>query len=318
MPKSPIVVALGGNALASAKDPSGYTAAHQVAQIERTSAVLAQVIAAGHPLVIIHGNGPQVGNLLVKNELARDIVPAVPLYWCVAQTQATIGMELVAALKRELAGRGLSIPVVPALTRVRVDSDDDAFQRPSKPIGLVVHSEQAPDAPLPPRHAWRSTGPGRWQRVVPSPHPVEIVDADAIALVIDAGGIVIACGGGGIPVVERDGRLVGADAVIDKDRTAVLLAALVRASRLVILTDVDGVALDFGTSDERFLTQATVSEMERHLAAGQFGTGSMDAKVSAATDFVRRTGEPATIGHLDQVRGVIEGASGTRVVADPA
>ncbi len=316
MPKSPIVVALGGNALASAKDPSGYTAAHQVAQIERTSTVLARVIASGHPLVLIHGNGPQVGNLLVKNEIARDVVPAVPLYWCVAQTQATIGMELVAALKRELQGHGLTIPVVPALTRVRVESDDDAFENPGKPIGLVIHAEGPPDVPLPPRHAWRSTGPGRWQRVVPSPRPVEIVDADTIAMVIEAGGVVIACGGGGIPVVERDGRLVGADAVIDKDRTAVLLAALVRASRLVILTDVDGVALDFGSAQERFLERATVSEMERHLAAGQFGSGSMDAKVSAATDFVRRTGEPATIGNLGQALRVIEGKAGTCVVAD--
>ncbi len=315
---SSIVVALGGNALASSEDPSGYTAEHQIAQIARTSAVLAEIIAGGQSLVIIHGNGPQVGNLLVKNDLARDVVPAVPLYWCVAQTQATIGMELTAALKRELAARGISVPVVPALTRVRVDATDAAFDNPTKPIGLVVSGDTPPDIPLPDTHAWRAAGRMRWQRVVPSPRPVEIVDTDTIAMVTDVGGIVVACGGGGIPVVERDGELVGADAVIDKDRTAVLLAKLVKARRLVILTDVDGVALDFGTDKQRFLDRVSVSEMGRYLESGQFGSGSMDAKVSAAIEFVRLTGESAAIGNLKQVRRVIEGRSGTSVVADPA
>lgn len=318
MSMPPIVVALGGNALASSEDPSGYSAEHQIAQIARTSAVLADVIAAGQSLVIIHGNGPQVGNLLVKNELARDVVPPVPLYWCVAQTQATIGMELAAALKRDLSARGVSISVVPALTRVRVDADDAAFGNPTKPIGLLVQGDRPPAAPLPATHAWRSTGRSSWQRVVPSPRPVEIIDTDVISLVTASGGIVIACGGGGIPVVERDGLLVGADAVIDKDRTAVLLAALVGARRLVILTDVDGAALDFGTPGERFLEKVTVSQMDSYLESGQFGSGSMDAKVSAATEFVRLTGEPATIGNMNQVRRVIEGAVGTCVVADPA
>ncbi|GJL80896.1 MAG: carbamate kinase [marine bacterium B5-7] len=313
---SSIVVALGGNALASSDDPSGYTAAHQIAQITRTSEVLADVIADGHSLVIIHGNGPQVGNLLVKNDLARDVVPAVPLYWCVAQTQATIGIELTSALKRHLAARGITVPVVPTLTRVRVDAGDIAFSHPTKPIGLIIDSDNPPDIPLPATHAWRSAGPASWRRVVPSPQPLEIVDTDAISMIIEAGGIAIACGGGGIPVVMHDDKLIGADAVIDKDKTAVMLAAFVRASRLVILTDVDGVAIDFGTERQRFLGTVTVSELEHYLKAGQFGSGSMDAKVCAAIDFVRLTGEPATIGNLADVRKVIEGHAGTCVVAD--
>ncbi len=315
---SSIVVALGGNALASSDDPSGYTAEHQVAQITRTSEVLAEVVAAGHSLVITHGNGPQVGNLLAKNDIARDVVPAVPLYWCVAQTQATIGFELAAALKHHLAGRGITVPVVPALTRVLVDAGDAAFANPTKPIGLVHESEGPPDIPLPERHAWHPAGPGRWRRVVPSPRPVEIVDTDVIDMVRAAGGIVIACGGGGIPVVRGDGILVGVDAVIDKDRTAVTLAARVGASRLVILTDVDGVALDFGTPDQHFLDTIGVERLARHLEDGQFGSGSMDAKVSAAIEFVRITGESATIGNLDDARRVIEGRAGTRVVPGTA
>ncbi len=311
-----LVVALGGNALASSKDPSGYTAEHQVEQIERTSAILADLVAAGHSLVIIHGNGPQVGNLLVKNEVARDIVPPVPLYWCVAQTQATIGMELAAALKRHLSRLGVSCPVAPVITRVRVDADDAAFARPTKPIGLTFEGDTPPDMPLPEGHAWHAAGSRQWRRVVPSPMPLEILDADVIRLALGAGGVVIACGGGGVPVVQQGDRLVGANAVIDKDRSAVLLADLVGAERLVILTDVDGVAIGFGSDRQRFLDTVPVSEMRSHLDNGEFGVGSMDAKVEAAVSFVARTGQPASIGSLSRLEAVVDGRAGTCVVAD--
>jgi carbamate kinase len=315
---SVIVVALGGNALASSDDPQGHTAEQQIAQITRTSAVLADIIDAGHTIVITHGNGPQVGNLLAKNDLARDLVPAVPLYWCVAQTQATIGIELATALRRHLLARRHCIPVVPLVTRVRVDASDPAFSTPTKPIGLTIESETPPDIELPRDHAWREFAKGRWRRVVPSPHPVEILDADAITLVLAGGGVVIACGGGGVPYAERDGRLAGVDAVVDKDKTAVLLAELVGAVHLAILTDVHGIAIDYGRPGERYLDRVDTQALRRHLEAGEFGRGSMDTKVEAALAFVDNTGCTAVIGDLDAARDVIAGRSGTLVMPSAA
>lgn len=310
---SVVVVALGGNALASPDDPSGDTAEHQIAQIVQTSDVLADVIDDGHTVVITHGNGPQVGDLLVKNELARDIVPAAPLYWCVAQTQATIGMELAAAMRPRLSARGRNVPVVPLLTRVRVERSDPAFSTPTKPIGMTIESATQPDIALPRDHAWREFGKGHWRRVVPSPRPVEILDADAIALVLASGGVAIACGGGGVPFAEDDGPLIGVDAVIDKDMTAVLLARLVGAEILAILTDVPGVAIGYGQPGERYLDRIETPELKRYLEADEFGRGSMDMKVEAALTFVDKTGGTAVIGSLDAAREVIDGRSGTLV-----
>ena len=310
---SVIVVALGGNALAPSDDPSGHTAEHQIEQINYSTEVLAEIIDAGHSVVITHGNAPQVGNLLFKNDLARDIVPEVPLYWCVAQTQATIGIELATALRRHLSARKRRTPVVPLLTRVRVEASDPAFDAPTKPIGLTVESAEPPDINLPANHSWRKEGQGRWRRVVPSPRPIEILDADAIALVLAGGGVVIACGGGGVPFAVRDDLLVGVDAVIDKDMTAALLAELVGAERLVILTDVPGVAIDYCRPGERYLERVDEVELKRHLNAGEFSSGGMDAKVEAVLAFVGKTGHTAVIGGFDQAREVIEGRSGTIV-----
>ncbi|MDH3739787.1 MAG: carbamate kinase [Alphaproteobacteria bacterium] len=312
------MVALGGNALASPDDPSGDTAEHQIAQIAHTSAVLAEIIDEGHTVVITHGNGPQVGDLLVKNDLARNVVPVAPLYWCVAQTQATIGMELAAAMRLHLSARGRNVPVVPLLTRVRVEPSDPAFSKPTKPIGLTIESAAPPDIELPHDHAWREFDKGQWRRVVPSPRPVEILDADAIALVLTSGGVVIACGGGGVPFAEDDGLLVGVDAVIDKDMTAVLLAELVGASSLAILTDVPGVAIDYGRPGERYLNQIEAPELRRYLDAGEFGRGSMDTKVEAALTFVDKTCHTAVIGSLDTAREAIYGRCGTLVTPSAA
>ena len=287
-----IVVALGGNAIAP-RDTGG-TADQQTAAMAAAVEPVADLVASGLDVVLTHGNGPQVGNLLLKNELAADVVPAMPLDWCVAQTQATIGFTIVTKLGEALARRGIARPVVAIISRVLVDADDPAFDNPTKPIGR-----------------WRPDGT---RRLVPSPVPLELLDGEVLAMVMGAGGLVVAAGGGGIPMVRRQGRLVGVEAVIDKDRAACLLATTVAADRLVILTDVRGVAVDMGTPRERWLTMVTPGELRRQKRAGQFPEGSMGPKVDAVVAFVEQSGGSAAIGSLEELGAVVAGDRGTQVV----
>ncbi|MEO1060178.1 MAG: carbamate kinase [Actinomycetota bacterium] len=289
-----LVVALGGNAIAPAG--TGGSAPEQTATITRAASPLADLVAEGHDLVLTHGNGPQVGNLLLKNELAADIVPAMPLDWCVAQTQATIGFTIATALEAALHDRGIDRPVVPVVSRVRVDPNDPAFGNPTKPIGK-----------------WRPDGS---RRLVPSPQPVELLDERGLRLLLDGGALVVAAGGGGIPMVaDDDGHLRGVEAVIDKDLCADLLARSVGASRLVILTDVEAVAVDYGLPTERSLDQVTAAGLRGLLDADHFPAGSMGPKVEAATRFVERGGSSAAIGSLDDLAAVVAGTSGTQITA---
>lgn len=312
--QAPTVIALGGNAISPAQGAG--TAAEQTDNIARTMAQIADVVQTGrHAIVLTHGNGPQVGNVLIKNELARDVVPPVPLDWCVAQTQATIGFTIANTLGTELARRGLARPVVPVVSRVLVDPDDVAFQRPTKPIGPWMTDE----ADLARREADGQylTAPsarGR-RRLVASPMPIESLDRPAIELLLDDGAIVVANGGGGIPVVAGPGgSLHGVEAVIDKDRSAALLAIELEADELVILTDVDGVAIAHGTPQEQWLTVVTVDELHRRAADGHFTEGSMGPKVEAACAFVASTGRPAVIANLSDVRSALDGVAGTRIL----
>jgi carbamate kinase len=309
------VVALGGNAIT----PSGSSgsAEQQTAAIAAAMAVVARVVAEGCEVVITHGNGPQVGNLLTKNVLARHVVPAMPLHWCVAQTQATIGFAMVVALEHELAARGIDRPVVPVLSRVLVAADDPAAREPVKPIGRFVPEAEARAAMADePDQIWREVGPAGWRRVVPSPEPLECLDGRAVHALLDAGAVVIANGGGGVPVCRRpDGRLEGVEAVVDKDLSAALLALELGADHLAILTDVDGVAVGFGRPDERWLAAVAAPELRELQAAGTFGTGSMAPKVEAALRFVEGSGHAATIAALDRADDALRGRSGTRVLA---
>jgi len=311
-----IVVALGGNALVRAGQRG--TADEQRANVELTSSQLADLVATGYELVITHGNGPQVGNLLLKNELAREVVPAVPLHWCVAQTQATIGFMLQESLGDELRRRGLDRIVATLVTRTEVSPDDPAWRDPTKPIGLYQPEEHARAVMAATGQVWKPQGDRGWRRVVPSPEPVTIVDRRAIEVLMAEGVIVVACGGGGIPVVRRpDGRFEGVEAVIDKDLAAALLARELGADLLLILTDVPYVVLDFGTPEARPLELVTVSDLRRYQFDGQFAAGSMWPKVEAAIRFVDRHPERrAVITALDQARGAVEGRAGTQVVAD--
>lgn len=309
-----VLVALGGNALSS---PDGRARpADQIAAAARAATGVADLVAAGNDVVLTHGNGPQVGNLLVKNELAAGVVPPVPLDWCVAQTQATIGVVLANALEQALAARGVARPVAALVTRTLVSGDDPRLDTPTKPIGRALPREQA-EALIAHGEVWRDAGGRGWRRVVASPEPVAIVDAPAIRALVAAGAVVVAAGGGGVPVVaDADGRLRGVEAVIDKDLAAALLAEVVGAEALVVATDVPGVLVGYGTPRERPLRHVTSAQLRAHAEAGEFGSGSMAPKVEAALRFVDRTGGRAAICSLDDIVLALAGAAGTLLSPD--
>jgi carbamate kinase len=296
------VVALGGNALIRPGDRG--TAAEQAARLREAAASLEPLLAEPR-LVITHGNGPQVGNELLRQERAADEVPPLPLYLAVAQTQAEIG-ALIEAELGPVAGR----PIACLLTHVVVAEDDPAFNRPTKPIGPFYSSEQA--RTLERERGWtlvEEAGRG-WRRAVPSPMPVEVVEVAQIRSLLDSGTLPVACGGGGIPVVRRDGRLQGVEAVIDKDRASALLTAALGADRLVILTDVGAVRRGFGTPREEEVRELSVEEAETLLA--ELAEGSMRPKVEAAIAVAREGGE-VIITALDRVEDALAGRAGTRI-----
>ena len=310
-----MVIALGGNAIAP--PGTGGTADQQRHNIGLAMERVAALVAGGYEVVLTHGNGPQVGNLLLKNDLAKDIVPPMPLDWCVAQTQATIGATMCTALEEALDGVGLPLAVIPLISRVRVDPDDPAFASPSKPVGRYVRDEAEVAAQMErTQETWARQGERGWRRLVASPRPVELLDGLSLRLVLDAGAIVVANGGGGIPTIRgADGRLRGIEAVIDKDLSGVLLAQHVQADAFVVLTDVPGVAVGYGTAEERWLGAVDPAELRALQRAGIFAAGSMGPKVEAVACFVEQGGARAAIGELADPLGVVEGRVGTQVVA---
>jgi len=299
------VIALGGNALMRPGERG--TAAEQRANLRETCEAMRPLLGDGD-LVVSHGNGPQVGNELMRQERAADEVPPLPLYLAVAQTQAEIG-ALIEAELAPVAER----PVVCLLTHVRVAEDDPAFERPTKPVGPFYSEEQAREYER--GRGWNVTeDAGRgWRRVVPSPQPLEIVELGAIRALLAAGAIAVACGGGGIPVAARNGRLDGIDAVIDKDRASAVLAIALGAERLVILTDVDAVFRGWGTEDQQEVRQLTAGEAEALLP--ELAAGSIGPKVEAAAAFARATGNEALISSPRGLAEALSGRAGTRISA---
>lgn len=296
------VVALGGNALIRPGDRG--TAAEQAARLREAAESLKPLFAEAR-LVITHGNGPQVGNELLRQERAADEVPPLPLYLAVAQTQAEIG-ALIETELGPVAGR----PVACLITHVVVSEDDPAFGRPTKPIGPFYSSEQA--RALERERGWtlvEEQGRG-CRRAVPSPTPLEVVEVAQVRSLLDSGALPVACGGGGIPVVRRGDRFHGVEAVIDKDRASALLAAGLGADRLVILTDVGAVRRGFGTPREEEVRQLSVDEAEALLP--ELAEGSMRPKVEAAIAVARAGGE-AIITALDRVQDALAGGAGTRI-----
>ena len=309
-----VLLALGGNAMTSADGrarPEDQIAAAQVAM-----EAVAELLSEDVEVLITHGNGPQVGNLLVKNELAAAVVPPVPLDWCGAQTQATLGFVLMDALDAALMRRGVLRRTATVVTRALVDSDDPGFTRPTKPIGRFLPAEEA-QVLIDHGETWEDRGEKGWRRVVASPEPLEIVDAPAVQALVDGGFVVVANGGGGIPVVrDGDGVLRGVEAVIDKDLGAALLARTVGADVLVIATDVPHAVLHYGTPEAQDVGTVTVDQMRAYAADGHFASGSMGPKVEAVCRFVERGGTRAVITDLAHLRTAVHGEGGTVVVPD--
>lgn len=310
------MLALGGNAMSN---PDGRARPEdQIAAAGVAMTAVADLLTRPDPVevVITHGNGPQVGNLLVKNQLAASVVPPVPLDWCGAQTQATIGFILMNALDEALARRGARRPSAALVTRVRVDPDDPGFAHPTKPVGRYVTPAEA-EQMMAHGETWEDRGERGWRRVVASPEPLEILDAEAVSTLVDAGFVVVANGGGGIPVAELPGGgWRGVEAVIDKDLGAALLGLTIGVDVLVIATDVPHAVLRFGAPDAEPLGRVTASRLAAFAADGHFASGSMGPKVDAALRFVRATDRPAVITDLPHIVEAVAGAAGTVVVPD--
>jgi carbamate kinase len=300
------VIALGGNAM-TGPDGSATPGAQRDA-IAKASGHIADVVASGAEVVLTHGNGPQVGNVLVKNELAAHEVPPVPLDWCVAQTQATIAFTLADELDAALAARGLPQRTAGLVTRTLVDANDPHFAEPSKPIGRFLPREKAEQF-VALGQTWEDRGERGWRRIVASPEPLSVVDWPAIHALAVAGFVVVCAGGGGIPVADDgiDGHaLRGVEAVIDKDLTAAILARDLDADTLVIATDVPHVMVGFGTPEQRPLGRVTSAELREHAGAGEFARGSMAPKVEAALRFIDKGGRRAVITSLEHIADAVD------------
>lgn len=310
-----IVLALGGNALTGPKE--SVQPAHQITAVEAASPQIAALVAEGHQVLLSHGNGPQVGNILSKNDIASPVLSPVPLDWCVANTQGSIGFILLNALDASMSRAGLSTRATVVVTRTIVDAKDPAFDKFTKPVGRFMEAEIAHRLSLSGQH-FVDSGEQGWRRVVASPQPLEIAEAAPIKALLDAGFLVVAGGGGGIPVIRAENHeLKGVEAVIDKDLNSVLLADQIDAEVLVLATNVDNAWLDWGTDTARALGVVSVSEMRGHLSDGQFPPGSMGPKVEAICRFVETTGGKGIITNLDSITEAINGNAGTVVVPDP-
>lgn len=306
-----VVIALGGNALQS-KESDG-TAASQLEVVKKTTELLAEISAAGYEMAVVHGNGPQVGRILLSSETSKDVVPPMPLEVCGSMSQGYIGYHIQQAFAHELAKHGLGYPVVTLVTQTIVDACDTSFANPTKPIGPFYAEEEACRLASERGYEMREDkARGGWRRVVASPKPVKIVEIEAIKLLWkDA--IVVCTGGGGIPVVQNDdGTLEGVAAVIDKDFGAELLAENVGADTLLILTEVEKVAVNFATPEQRDLDHLSLEVAARYCREGQFGSGSMRPKVEACMKFIRSyPGKRAIITSLDKAKDALEGKTGT-------
>jgi len=312
IPAGRVMVALGGNAISPPGEAS--TAEAEQETVAKAMVAIADLIVDGWRLVLTHGNGPQVGQLMVQNEMASAFVPPMPLHFCVAQTQATIGFAICNTLEYHLAQRGSDLSVVPIVSRVLVDADDPDWDDPSKPIGSYLSDEvEARRRMERTGQVWKSFGDKGWRRVVPSPEPKALLDGYTLGMLLEAGAVVVVNGGGGIPMVRRDGQLQGVEAVVDKDLSAALVANRIGAAELVILTDVQGVALHYGTPRQEWLGEVAVADLRRLHAEGHFAAGSMGPKVEAACRFVEQSGGTAVIAALDDIGDAVRGRTGTRI-----
>ena len=305
-----IVIALGGNAL-------GNTPEEQLELVARTAKPIVDLIEQGNQVVIAHGNGPQVGmiNLGMSSAAQANVIRAsMPFPECAAMSQGYIGFHLQNRIGNELAARGLKKEIVTLVTQVLVNEDDPGFSNPTKPIGSFYSREDAERIEAEKGYRMVEDGGRGYRRGVPSPKPVDVIEKETVAELMESGSIVITVGGGGIPVIRKEGKLEGIAAVIDKDFASAKLAELIHADMLFILTAVDRVAINWGKPDQKALSQMTIREAEQYCREGHFAPGSMLPKVQAAVSFAK-TGGTATIASLDKAVLALKGISGTRIIA---
>ena len=309
-----LVIAIGGNSLI--KDAEHMSVLDQYGAAGETALHIAEIVKMGYRVVVTHGNGPQVGFILLRSEIAKTQVHQVPLASCVADTQGAIGYQIEQTLQNHMLKIGVDREVVTVVTQVVVDKDDPAWTNPSKPIGPFMTEEVAKHNQQ--KEGWKvmeDAGRG-WRRVVSSPEPLEIIEMNAIRTLLDNDMVVIAVGGGGVPVIrDADGSLQGCDAVIDKDKASRVLAKELKANIFVISTAVDKVALNFGTPEEKWLDKVTLAEMKQYLDEGHFAPGSMRPKIEAAIRFLEEGGERVIITQPHLLEDALAGKTGTHVVA---
>ncbi|QPA56917.1 carbamate kinase [Lysinibacillus sphaericus] len=304
-----VVIALGGNAILQPKQEATYD--NQFKNVVSATGHMVEIREAGHNIVITHGNGPQVGNIIAQNEAAKNVVEPLPIHVCNAESQGFIGYMMETALKNHMKERGIATNVVTLLTMVEVDKDDQAFKNPTKPIGVFFSEEEAHRLEEQGFTMAEDAGRG-YRRVVPSPEPKVIHGIDEIKRLLDET-IVISSGGGGIPVYREDsGQLHGIEAVIDKDRSGLKLAQQVNAEVFMMLTDVPNVYINFGKENEQKLSHITVAEAEQYVKEGQFSAGSMLPKMQAAIEFAK-LGKESIICSIDQAVAALDGKAGTRI-----
>ncbi len=311
--KKTAVIAVGGNSLIT--DSRHMSVLDQYRAAGDTSHHIAAIVAEGYRIVITHGNGPQVGFILLRSELAKEMLHQVPLESCVADTQGAIGYQVAQTLSNELRRRRVDIPVAVVVTQVVVDPADPAFDNPSKPIGPFYSAEDAEEHRREQGWTMKEDAGRGWRRVVPSPRPLEIVEEPVIETLLRNDVIVVAVGGGGIPVIWReDGTLQGIAAVIDKDKASCLLAKNIGADLFIISTAVDKVALNFGKPDQKEIDHMTVADAKKYMEEGHFAPGSMQPKIAAAIDFLENGGKEVIITQPHLLEDAIHGKNGTHIV----
>lgn len=314
--KETLVIALGGNAILQPGQKGTFE--EQIENVKITCKGIADLIEKGYRVVLTHGNGPQVGNILIQQEEGKPKVPAMPLDVCGAQSQGLIGYMFQQSLSNELSRRGLGKTVVSLITQTVVDPEDPAFRKPSKPVGPFYTQEEAKRLAEEKGYVVKEDAGRGYRRVVPSPDPKTIVESEAIKALVEAGVIVICTGGGGIPVRlsvrEGTSEISGVEAVIDKDLGAERLAHEVKADLLMILTDVEVVYLNYKEPNQRALREVTVAQAKEFLAEGHFRAGSMEPKVKAAIRFMENGGKRAIISSLEKLNEALEGKTGTHFV----
>lgn len=313
---SRIVVALGGNALQA--NPKDISAEAQIITCRETAKAIVDLIEDGHEVIIAHGNGPQVGQIVATYEAAASIdekKPVMPFPECGAMSQGYIGYHLQQSIRQELLKRGINKKIAALITQVVVDKNDPGFKNPTKPVGSFFTEEQAKKLIAEKGYTMKEDAGRGWRRVVPSPMPVSVVEEDIIKTIVDAGHVVITVGGGGIPVIENeDGTLTGVAAVIDKDLASEKIAELLNADELVMLTAVDQVAINFNKPDQKNLLNMTVDEAYEYMKQGHFAPGSMLPKVKAAVMFAEsKSGRKSVITSLSKARQALFGKTGTTI-----